>query len=361
MKIPAEELLTLRERWISYHLYYHQDLDRLVKGFVHPVAVSLVEAAQIDAFFFVRYGLGGPHVRLRVRALPGFRDPVHEKLRRFSQDFLDQAPSTTPLEDERVRQTNRFILASDPHEVDDNVYPDNSFRSMPFRPEVQRYGGPGRLQASLDFFTLSSVAALEFLSEHGSTPRSVQLADAFRLLLQQALGFATDETELADLLRYGVDSMGAMLPKILDKGDEMARSRMDVFLRLFRQGLSAVRSLDAGNGSVRGASELLILGAESLSVAVGGADRATRAGIGGSQLHMTATRLGLGNAEEVYLSRLLTATLEAVRLRGEDDLSWVGEQTTSKNPVDTLAGLIPAALTTLVGLPVTGREEPQSV
>ena len=45
-------------------------------------------------------------------------------------------------------------------------------------------------------------------------------------------------------------------------------------------------------------------------------NRVARAWIGGSHLHMTASRLGLGNVEEVYLSRLLTVTLAAARAAG---------------------------------------------
>lgn len=177
---------------------------------------------------------------------------------------------------------------------------------------------------SLDFFTLSSVAALGFLWEHGDLPRSAQLAYAFRLLLLQALGFASSETELADLLRYGVDSWGESLPKVVEKGDKVARSQMDFFLGLFQESLAEVRSLYAG-GELGGASDFLAVGAGRLSAAIGTADRATRARIGGSQLHMTATRLGLSNAEEVYISRLLTVTLREASAAGEVDFTGLGE------------------------------------
>ena len=43
-----------------------------------------------------------------------------------------------------------------------------------------------------------------------------------------------------------------------------------------------------------------------LSQSIRAADHATHQRIGGSQLHMTANRLGLSNTEEVYLGRILT-------------------------------------------------------
>lgn len=346
----------LRERWISCHLYYHQDLIRVLRGFVHPVVVSLVKAAQIEAFFFVRYALGGPHIRLRLRALPGLRDHVLNKVQRFAQDFLDLTPSTKSLEDEAIRKSNAFILASDPNETDDSIYPDNSFRVVAFRPEVQRYGGPNRFRASLDFFTLSSVAAVEFLLKYGDMSRSAQLARAVHLLLQQALGFAVDEAELFDLLRYGVDWWGEMLPKVVEKGDKIARSKRDVFFQIFSNSLAEVRSSYAESKPSGRASNFLVVGAKKLSTAIGTADRMTRARIGGSQLHMTAWRLGLSNAEEIYISSLLTVTLHQVCATSGEDLSWLGEKIAegaAEDPGKALGGLLSSALAVLADVPTS--------
>ena len=337
------------QQWISCHLYYHEDLNRVVRGFVQP-AVALLAAVQIDAFFFVRYSLGGPHLRLRLRPLPGCRDEVLTAVKQFAQEFLARAPSTKSLDEEIVRRTTDSILSFDPNETDASIYPDNSFAFRPFRPEVERYGGPRRLQASLDFFVLSSVTAVEFLMSHGEEPRSVQLEHALRLLLQQAAGFAADGTELLDLLRYGMDSWGGGgPPKVLEKADKVFALQTDAFLQLFRTRLSDVRSSWAEGERASRAVDFLILGAARLSAVLSGDDRAARARIGGSQLHMTATRLGIGNAEEVYISRLLTSTLRELSARGEGDLSWLGERAANaaEKPGEALSDLLPRALSTL--------------
>lgn len=322
------------ESWVSGHLHHHESFVPVVRGFVHPLAASLAQERLIDAFFFIRYGLGGPHVRLRLRTLPGTRESALEAMQEAARRFLEASPSTASLSEEAIRRGNEAFLADGP-EAADAVYPDNSFRVVPFQPEVERYGGPDLFRASLDLFTLSSVAALEFLSRNADATRSVQLAQAFRLLLRQARGFAADGTELADLLRYGVDSMGESLPKIVAKADAVARSQMNVFLKLFHEDLPSP------------ASDLLVLGSQRLSHIAGSAGRATRAGIGGSQLHMTANRLGLANAEEVYLSRLLTKILEEARLRG----SLVQIEPWDPEP---LGALLPAALSVLADLPRSG-------
>jgi Lantibiotic biosynthesis dehydratase C-term len=339
----------VQARWISGHLYHHESLDRVVRQFVHPLAVSLVKGGEIDGFFFVRDGLGGPHVRLRLRAVPRAGEQVLAAMRQAAQQFLDLHPSARPLDPETIRRSNQHLLAADPHEIDDAVYPDNSFRVVPFRPEVQRYGGLDRLRASLDFFTLSSAAALEFLASYGDSPRSAQLTYAFYLLLQQALGFAADETELLDLLRYGVDSWGKALPKVVEKGDQVAQSQRDSLLELFQEGLDEARELRFGSGSHGVPTDFLVAGAGRLSAAIGTADRPTRARIGGSQLHMTATRIGLSNAEEVYVSRLLTATFGEARPALGERLSWLGAAGAAAGD---LGALLPPALAALAEVPV---------
>ena len=338
----------LEQQWISCHLYYHEDLNRVVSGYVQPVVLALVAAARIDAFFFVRYSLGGPHIRLRLRSLPGSKDEVLIAAQSFAREFLKSTPSTKSLDEEVVRRTTKSILAFDPNETDNTIYPDNSLSIRPFRPEVQRYGGSRRLQVSLDFFVLSSVMAIEFLERNGDASRSIQLEHALRLLLKQAIGFAADGIELLDLLRYGMDSWsGGGPPKVIEKADKVFGLQREAFLQLFRTSFGEVRSLLEDGEIASKAVDFLVLGAARLSAAVSSADRPTRARIGGSQLHMTATRLGVGNAEEVYISRLLTSTLRELNAIGEEDLSWLGkeiEKATAEHHGETLSSLLPGAL-----------------
>ena len=344
-----------QERWIAGHLYHHQSLDPVVLGFVHPCVAALVGPAWVDGFFFVRYGLGGPHVRLRLRTAPEAREEVAAAMQAAAERFLGLAPSTASLDEETIRRTNEALLAGDSNEDDAAVYPDNSFRFAPFRPEVRRYGGPTLLQSSLDFFTLSSVAALDLTARHADGARSTLLAPAMRRLLLQALGFAADESELIDLLRYGVDSWGGALPKVLEKGDKVALAQREIFQQMLRQGFAAVQTQRIELVPLWGPAELLTAGARRLSATVGIGDRMARARIGGSQLHMTASRLGLSNAEETYLSRLLTVTLGELCACGEADLSWLEEAAatrTTGGEGDDVGALLPSALAALARIPV---------
>ncbi|HEV7508012.1 MAG TPA: lantibiotic dehydratase C-terminal domain-containing protein [Thermoanaerobaculia bacterium] len=287
--------------WLSYHLYYHQNLNRATVGFVAPVVASLLECSWIDSFFFVRYGLGGPHLRLRLQVLPGCAGSVEEAVLRAGEEFLAREPSTSSQPEEAIRQSNQAILASDPHETDDSVYPDNTLLPFPFNPEIQRYGGPDLLPASLDFFAVSSLAALGFLFRHGEEPRQRQLGPALRLILRQALSFAMDDEELLSLATYGIETWGEVLPAIVAKGEKVFNGQRETFFAILRQELEAL-SRDDENAYFRQA-------ARRLSATVATADAPARRRIGVSQLHMTATRMGLINPEEVYLSQLMVSTL----------------------------------------------------
>ena len=135
-------------------------------------------------------------------------------------------------------------------------------------------------------------------------------------------------------------------PKVIEKADKVFGLQSQGFLQLFRAGLEKVRSLLEDGEIASRAVDFLVLGAARLSAAVSGADRPTRVRIGGSQLHMTATRLGIGNAEEVYISRLLTSTLHELSAMGEEDLSWFdGEKAKAEeNQREALRSLLAGAL-----------------
>jgi hypothetical protein len=294
--------------WLNYHLYYHQALSSAVDGFVRPLVAGLLRSGWIDHFFFIRYWLGGPHIRLRLRPRSGASALVTEAAETRARDFLASWPSTSKLDREAILRFNKQVLANDAHELDDSIYPDNSLLAFPFRPEIERYGGPELWRDSLDFFVVSSATALELLGVYGGEPRSRQLAIAFRVLTYQALSFARDEDDLIALARYAVDLWGGKMPRVLAKADRVLAEQRRTFDRLFERELYL---LEARPAAVVGVGEeakaQLGEAARRLAWIVRAAGRDVRQRIGTSQLHMTANRLGLSNAEEVYLSRILAS------------------------------------------------------
>ncbi len=340
--------------WIAYHLFYYEDPRRAVLGFVRPAAAALLDAGLVESFFFLRYPLGGPHVRLRLRPAEGRVSETRETVEALAREFLAASPSTSSLDAETIRRGNEAIIAGDPHESDLAVYPDNSLLPFPFRPEVERYGGPERLAASLDFFAVSSVAALDFLAGHEGQPRSRLLAGALAVLARQALAFARDEEELTALLSYGVASWGTGMQAIVDKADRLVAEQGEGFQGLFEREIrdAADARTAPPEAGTREAAPWLREAARRLSLSIGADDAAARLRVGSSQLHMTANRLGLSNPEEVYLSRILSLLL-AARLSSPEGAGELRAALTRADPLPgsppSVREILPVALAILRG------------
>lgn len=341
--------MTAENGWASYHIFYHGDRNLVLRHLVRPAAATLLADGHVDRFFFIRYPLGGPHVRLRLRVIPGREEAVTAGLTGGAVAFFRRWPSTETMPEEEVRQGNRAILNGDPSEHDDSVYPDNTLRRFPCRFEVERYGGADLLAHSLDFFTLSSVQALHFLDAHGEEPQARQLATVFRLLAGQACGLAADRDELIALLEYCLPVWGVPLAPFVERGEQVFARDPQPFLRLLGEAVeSASDPAPAPDAEA----------ARRLAWEIRGAPRGTRRRIATSQMHMTANRIGLRNKEEVYLCRLMS--LAARELAAADPDRWDGlgallAARATEPPAGGLPALLAPALKTLApGLPGAG-------
>lgn len=298
--------------WHAFHLYYHEDPGRLVREVVDPLVVSLGEAGWIERFFFLFFSLGGRHVRLRLKAPPGWGGEVEGAVRRAAEELFRRRPSERSLSEEELRERNRQILAHDPNETDDAVYPDNSVQVVGFDPETGRYGGSERLSVSLDFFTASSLEALSFHRLCGEQPRSRQLTAALRVLLGLAWGLSTTADQLVELAGYAQRERDPLVEAVLDRGDQAFAGQEEQLVAVASSDLGDLeQEADAGAPGKRG----WFPEAARRFVASIAAGTPPAGQVLVSQLHMTANRLGLTHPEEVYLSRLLTRSLERVEER----------------------------------------------
>lgn len=281
--------------WLAFYLFYHADRDRALLEFVQPAVRSLWLKEQIASFFFIRYALGGPHIRLRLLVNPGCESAVEEEVQLAAASFLARRPSTDSWDEATIRRINHTILANDAHEQEDAVYPDNFLRATPFRPEVDRYGGSGLLPHSLDLFAVSSVKALRYCNAYEHAARARRLSGACRLLARQLWSFADGDEALSVLQAF---TASRKLDAILPHADSAYEARRSDFLSLLTTELEAL-------GSPQAVPDLHDLASRQLAREASEADAEIRRRIGASQLHMTANRIGVTNAEEVYLGRLL--------------------------------------------------------
>ena len=288
-------------RWWAWHIFYHGDRNRVLTKLIQPVIGPLLLSREIDSFFFVRYALGGPHVRLRLRLAPERAERVEARLQEAAATFFELWPSITPLDESLIHKENLVLLIDAPLEADSTIYPDNFFQPFEFQPEIERYGGALLLEHSFNYFALSSTLVLQATMQHGEMPWAHQLPVGLGLLARQAWGFAATVDELLTLLTYAATFWGNASEKILQKGDRVFDQQPKVFCDLLRRELRPLTGsapTDIAEGALR------------LSTAIGSADPPTRSRILRSHMHMLANRFGMRNPEEVYLSRILARSFE---------------------------------------------------
>lgn len=295
--------------WRAYHVFYHSDRDLLLRHMVLPLLADLLRAGAIERFFFVRYGLGGPHVRLRWRVPSAAAGAAAEAgLAEAAARFFGRWPSTSTLSAERIRAGNRKYVGEGACRAQvEAAYPDASWRPFPVEFEVERYGGLERLPASLDAFTLSSSHVLRLLARSAEGSDWARPA-GLRALVQLAWGLATDEDEFAAFAGYGPRFMGAAFDACGRAGEAFFAKRREQLVATVCRELAELTAESTESFE----PDHLAAMAVGLLDATGGGP-AARWDFAASHLHMTANRLGLTNGEEVYLARMLAQAVQALR------------------------------------------------
>jgi hypothetical protein len=292
--------------WDSYHIFYDGDYEGLLSRLVTPVVCELWVRRHINRFFFIRYGLGGSHVRLRLLCAPSSREEVESIVLRAANKFFKHSPSERHAEDHEIRRQNRQFSAN-PSDAN-LVYPNDSVVKVPFDPEIERYGGPDLVKDSLEFFCVSSACVLQLISRHEEEVRARRLFHSLRILLRQTLGFGPYFTNLKKFLSVAALGNGSAVSLLMERaGQEFERDR-EGYVALIRQEIEKSRDPAARLGL---ADCLVTEAARSLGERMRNASDQVRLQVMGSQLHMTFNRLGLKKMEEVYVAQILKAALSA--------------------------------------------------
>lgn len=316
--------------WRAYHIFYHGDRALLLRELVQPVLSNAIQDGLIDHFYFIRYALGGPHVRLRWRAKDHTAAKSAEmRLEAATEAFFARCPSTVSLNEEKIRNTNRSLLSVDTvaNQADDRVYADNSWHASPPLFEFDRYGGVENFQHSLDLFCVSSAATLELLREQGNAAPGWERASIMRQWLRMAFGLAKDGDEFLECVDYGNDFFAGQLQRCAEEGEAVFSRNGD--------GVSAIVSrelpqLSTGDGRKALIAQCATIVASRVATVAEG----PRRHILQSHMHMAANRLGLTNPVEVYLSRMLTCAVRRYRTQNAeqwDDL-WRRHASVDRDP-----------------------------
>lgn len=146
--------------WESIHLFIHSYplIDKFLEDdFYHFMRK---QRHRITAFFFIRYWLGGPHIRLRYQLADGvsqadFLSDVSHMLDTFIEKYHTEYPLMPP-----EMFNHRTLVENEAIEQPLFVSRHGEIREISYDREFDRYGGD-QIQLSENIFVASSELAME--------------------------------------------------------------------------------------------------------------------------------------------------------------------------------------------------------
>ena len=266
--------------WVSVHVYIH-DFARLTH-FLQTCADEL-SARLCGQCFFVRYWLGGPHLRFRLR-----EPALAPQLEQMAANYWQAYGFSSTLEPGAFYRTYASELSTE-----DTCYwhANGSVHRIAYEPETARYGGAAGIGLCEDEFVSDSDAMLAMLGRE-APERLEKILFGYCLVHARALAHAGLYGDYARFICGSAD-------RAIVRGQIALRSRGKIATR-HSVLLARHDSLLAGNyfpeylAPLRARLALLIAGL----TANGCADIAA---IDSSLLHMSFNRAGISPAREANI------------------------------------------------------------
>jgi hypothetical protein len=337
--------------WIALHVFYASDANPILVEAVRPLVEELRQEELIDGWFFIKYWMEGPHLRVRFRpARPELAGTVRRRATEALQAFLDRRPALYDTDIDGLGDLyKKMYLAEYGQERWDADYgdgampfrPNNSIAELPYEREYDRYGGPAGIDIAEWHFEQSSDLVATLLATSNTHVRPVLLGLATQLSLMTAYTFLRDDDRVRTFFeRYrGFWETSYQEPSddyhgSFDKSFELTRATLAERIGRIR----AIAGSAGSNGST-GAAEAALSGIERTWLthcrelhrrvrdAAGRGELVfpsqrleRRAPIDdpdalatvllSSYIHMTNNRLGVAILDEIYLSYLVERALE---------------------------------------------------
>lgn len=335
--------------WIAIHIFYASDSNPVLVECLRPLVRQLQRDSLIRRYFFIKYWMEGPHVRLRLlTTTPDYAEAVMAVAEPQITQFLKRRPALYEVDHESIRPHYKqmFIaeygeaawIQSYGEEGQMPFRPNNSHDVFPYEPEYGRYGGPEGVELAEWHFEHSSDVVLDLLGRANVHVRPVLLGLGAQLELPLLYTFLeTDERVvefLGNYMQFWQDTFGEdtsdRYPSFDRKYDRMATSLQDR--------VAQVRRI-VFEGSLGGQTErerrwvehIRELKLEVENLATAGKLRFSRASDPGggeptvvddigtaasillsSYVHMTNNRLGVSILDEIYLSYVLRKSILAM-------------------------------------------------
>ncbi|HLU95735.1 MAG TPA: thiopeptide-type bacteriocin biosynthesis protein [Thermobifida alba] len=332
----------MSDEWVAFHVFYASDANPIVVEAVRPLVAELRAEGKISRWFFIKYWMEGPHLRVRFKpSEESLREEVAERARRTLEDFLRRRPALYDIDSDGLDELYKQMFVAEYGEERWQaeygatgaipLRPNNTVEQRPYEQELGRYGGPVGMDIAEWHFEHSSDVVAELLAFSNTHVRPVLLGLAAQLSLMSAYAFLRDD---AAVLRF-FQRYRAFWESSYERPDEehlesfdrsYARTRDSLLARIDRirhvcaEEHADARSrieqkwLDHQAELYRRVTDAAARGELAFSRRGGAAatvdapeDLATV--LLSSYIHMTNNRLGAAILDEVYLSYLVEKAL----------------------------------------------------
>ncbi|MFG3257278.1 thiopeptide-type bacteriocin biosynthesis protein [Streptomyces sp. NPDC048172] len=348
----------MSDDWIALHVFYASDANPLITEAVRPLVAELRQDGVIGGWFFLKYWMEGPHVRVRFRpARPELREEVTRRATDALEAFLKRRPALYDTDIDGLGDLyKQMYLAEYGQERWDAEYgdgqmpfrPNNSVAQLPYEPEYDRYGGPVGIDIAEWHFEHSSDLVARLLATSNAHVRPVLLGLAAQLSLMTAYTFLRDGARVRQFFQRYRDFWETSYQErsddyhgSFDKSFELTRGTLAERISRIRTVTADVAGAGAGAGvgggnALSGIERTWLTHCAELRARVRDAadrgrlvfpaDRLERRSpiddpdalatvLLSSYIHMTNNRLGVAILDEIYLSYLIERALEpAVRV-----------------------------------------------
>jgi thiopeptide-type bacteriocin biosynthesis protein len=315
-------------RWLSFHVFYAANSNPMLAEGVGPVVRRLREEGLIQRWFFIRYWLEGPHVRLRVLPADGAdADGIATRVREALEAMLARRPALYEADrDASAELFKRMYLAEYSEEKWNAEYgadgempyrANNSVHEIAYEQELDRYGGPAGMALSEWHFERSSDLVLRLLTTTNLHMRSVLLGQTVQLCMALCFAFLPDDAAVCAFLdNYRIFWETSYQEPSDEQHANFERSHARMSDRLrerLRRIRAAVHDPDGVTGLERAWAEHCVLLRDRAADLARAGELTFRNGpvtdpavalpiLLSSYIHMTANRLGASILDEIYLA-----------------------------------------------------------
>lgn len=325
----------MNPEWLSFHVFYAANSNPILVEGVGPVVRRLRAEGLVERWFFIRYWLEGPHVRLRVLPARAEDAPrVRAEVREALEAVLARRPALYEADrDASGELFKRMYLAEYSEEQwnaeygEDGEMPyrdNNSVHEIAYRRELDRYGGPAGMALSEWHFEKSSDLVLRLVATGNMHMRTVLLGQAAQLGMGLCFAFLPGPAEVASFLQnYRIFWETSYQEPSTEQHEAFERSFTRMRDRLCERLVrvrDAVRDPESATGIEREWAEhcvelrdraVALTRAGELTFRDGPVDdpAVTLPILLSSYVHMTANRLGASILDEIYLAYINRLTV----------------------------------------------------